>query len=147
MDEKNENKNNQENYPTQFNTLLKEVFDLFGETSSRMRSKIHIREMRSSLIRGMQTQEDYAIIMLGPYLWASREDIEHNRADIFISREYGYYLMQLSKKHKFSYDDAISTINHMKQVYTKSKNKFKNKIHSQLLCMVSVYAKYLLTIR
>jgi hypothetical protein len=135
---------NNMNSVKQFNEEFKILFKFFKELPSQgFKSKVHINELYKSMKTCMETEEKYIITMVGPYIWAAREEITNRDLAFFIKKRYEVEVMELSKKLKFNYQDAINTINFMKDASSNASKENLEKIFIHILTLIKYYAQYL----
>lgn len=134
-----------EAYSEEFNSTIKTLFSLFRKLPSKMLQKAHIERLHKKMLRSMHTHQEYAITILGPYVWSAREEIERSDAEYFLKREYGAEIMALSRIHKFDYEDALKAISYMKEAYRNSGDD----VHREIMChfkyLLKTYASYSMT--
>ena len=99
-----------------FNKKLKELFKLFSK-ESKFKSKAHLKYLENSMNTTIKTNPLYAIAMLGPYIWNCSDDIFSNNVQVFLDRHYGREVKKLSMQHRFNYQDALKSIEHIKNTY------------------------------
>lgn len=127
----------------QFNLSIKRIFKLFKELpSQKFKSKLHISELQSKMVSGMNTEPLYAVTILGPLVWRARAEIAQCDATFFLNRRYEVEIQQLCKEHSFNYDDAINTINFMKDAYRSAAAQTQNNIFIHLKELLASYAQY-----
>lgn len=125
-----------------FNGLIRQLFDLFKSLPGSLKSNLSIKYMREEMIKAMSAQEDYAIRVLGPYIWNRRAQIAAGDSKSFIDHEYGPVVMALSQQHKFNYMDAIETIRFMKEGFNKGKPDSKKEIIGLVQKLLAEYVEY-----
>jgi hypothetical protein len=129
-----------------FNKTIKDIFTTFKELpSQQFKSKLHISELQSKMVRGMQTEEMYALHTLGPLLWRAREEIASKDDAFFLRRRYDIEVAALCKTHKINYDNAINCINFMKDAYRSADQATKTKLMNYLIVLLSTYADFMQT--
>jgi len=129
----------------EFNQQIKDIFKLFKDLpSQRYKSKLHISEMQSKLVQGMNAEEKYAMTFLGPVVWAAREEIATENEEFFLNRRYEMELQKLSKQHKFNYDNAVNTVAFMKDAYRQASSETKQEIFRNLKRLLTIYSKFAL---
>ncbi len=131
----------------EFNQQIKDIFRLFKDLPSQQyRSKLHISEMQSKLVQGMNAEEKYAMTFLGPLVWRARNEFKDGDADFFLRRRYDVDLQQLSREHKFNYDNAVNTVSFMKDAYKHADAQKQTQIMNLLRGLVATYGKFLLEV-
>lgn len=135
-----------ENHQANFNRNIKDLFFVFkGLPSKKFKGTLHIKKIQSKLMSCIREEPSYAITIMGPGIWACREKISEADEKYFMNKNYNRDLMYLSRKHKFSYEDAVNTVGFMKDSFSKGTADQKNKIH-QLLCeLLKNYSLYVLS--
>jgi hypothetical protein len=133
-----------EGYSDEFNNTIKALFNLFRKLPSKMLSKMHIERLHAKMIKSMRAHTEYAITILGPYVWAAREEISNGNAQYFLNREYGAEIMELSRTHKFDYDDALKAIGYMKEAYRSTDDATRTVIMNQIKTLLQVYTRYVI---
>lgn len=124
----------------QFNTEIKELFKVFKELPSGIKSKLHISELQSKMVQGMNTEPEYAITVLAPHIWAARAEIATRNADFFLTRRYDIDLQTLCKEHDVAYEDAINTVNFMKDAYKQAPEHVKVYIMDRIVQLLRIVA-------
>jgi hypothetical protein len=124
----------------QFNTEIKELFREFKELPSGFKSKLHITELQSKMVAGMRTEPEYAITVLGDLVWQARAEIAKRDADFFLTRRYEVDLTRLCKEHDVCYDDAINTVNFMKDAYRQAADDVKTRVMDRLQTLLKIIA-------
>lgn len=135
------------NIPKSFNESVRTVFDIFSKLESKAKTKLSIKYMRKKMNSGMRNQEDYALRVLGPYLWNCREDITARRVEVFVYRNYDVAVMKLSRTYKFDYKDAVKTISFMKETFSSTDTERQTQISDHICKMLGLYAQYLVARR
>lgn len=125
----------------QFNALLKEVFKTFRDLPSGMKCKLHINELQSKMNTGMRAEPEYAISIMGPLVWRARDEIAARNAAFFLARRYEVDLTALCKEHDVNYDDAINTVNFMKDAYKSASPAVQGHILDLLQQILAVVAQ------
>jgi hypothetical protein len=114
----------------QFNKQLKELFKLFSK-ESKFKSKAHLKYLENSMNTTIKTNPLYAIAMLGSYIWNCSEDIFNENSEVFLNRQYSREVKKLSMKHRFNYQDALKSIEHIKNTYALTMNsEDRQKVHN-----------------
>lgn len=127
----------------QFNGSIKKIFKLFKELpSQKFKSKLHISELQSKMSSGMNAEPFYALTILGPLTWRARSEIISLDAAFFLERRYEIEVQQMCKQHNVNYDDAINTINFMKDAYRSAPTSTQQIIFAHLKDLVVCYAKH-----
>lgn len=128
-----------------FNKEIKEIFHMFKNLETqKWKSKLHISEMQSKMVRGLNAEPQYAITILGPKIWNARDEIVAEDAQFFLKRRYDIDVQRLSKEHGFSFDSAINTINFMKEAYQSADRAFHDKLFERLKSLLSVYSQFVI---
>lgn len=131
-----------------FNAQIRKLFNAFKALpAQKMMSKLHINELQSKMNTGMHTEPKYAITMLGPMLWANKDEIKAGDSKHFVDKEYGFIVQKLSKEHKFNYDDAIKTIAFMKASFSGAPEDKQKEIVDLVRELFEIYVQYVLETR
>lgn len=126
-----------------FNQTIKKIFKLFKELpSQKFKSKLHISELQSKMVKGMNSEPLYAVTILGPLVWRARTEIMCDDAAFFLNRRYELEVQQMCKDHMFNYDDAINTINFMKDAYKSADQQVQVAIFTCLKELLTAYAQH-----
>lgn len=133
-----------EAHSTEFNNTIKTLFNIFKKLPSKMLQKAHIDRLHKKMLRSMHAHHEYAITILGPYVWAAREEISNGDAEYFLRREYGAEIMELSRIHKFDYDDALKAIAYMKEAYRNSGEDTHREIMYHFKNLLKIYTTYVM---
>ena len=129
--------------PEQFNDIVKKIFNTFKDLNlPSLKSKVHIKEMQSKMVQGMNTEEEYPITVLGPHLWQGKESIIKRDSQHFLNRRYELELQSLCIKHKVNYDNAINTVNYMKEVFKIAPQDKQKEIMEDIFDLLGIYVKY-----
>lgn len=127
-----------------FNGVIKTIFDKFKDLPSKKTfSGTYISETRKEMLRAMSLTPEYAIQVIGPYIWNRRKEIDSGEEKWFITHNYGSVIMQLSMKHKFIYEDAIKAIEFMKDAFGNAKDAQRKDIVECVQKLLQSYAGYL----
>lgn len=124
----------------QFNTEIKSIFREFKELPSGLKSKLHIAELQNKMVTGMRTEPEYAITVLGDIIWRARAEIAARDAEFFISRRYEVDLTRVCKQHNINYDDAINTVNFMKDAYRNAAPEVRTRIMDHVVTLLKIVA-------
>ena len=84
------------------------------------KSKLHINELQSKMVQGMNAEAAYAITFLGPHLWDAKDNLLAKNDTYFLNRRYELDLQTLCAQHKVNYENAINTVGYMKEAYKKA---------------------------
>lgn len=125
----------------QFNTLLREMFKTFKDLPSTYKGKLHINEIQSTMNTGMRAEPEYAMSIIGPLVWRARDEIKSRDANFFLSRRYEVDLAALCKEHTVDYDDAINSVNFMKDAYKTAPAAVQGRILDLMQQILAVVAQ------
>lgn len=126
-----------------FNQGIRKVFNLFKEMPSKFKGKLHINRLQERLNTGIRGEPSYAITVIGPMMWQARDEIKNKDETFFTTKEVGADLMELSKTHKFDFNDADNAVKHMRDAYKESSKEKKEEVFIVIQEMFNVYISYL----
>lgn len=131
-----------------FNAHVRKIFAAFKDLpSKKFKSKLHLNELQRKMNTGIQAEPKYAVTMLGPMLWSTKDEIKAGTSKYFLDKEYGMIVQLLSKTHKFNYDDAINTIAYMKESYQCASETQQKGIVTLVQELLGFYVEFILESR
>jgi hypothetical protein len=126
-----------------FNSTIKELFKLFKELPSKtFKSKLHIGEMQQKMVRSMNAEPYYAINILGPLVWQTKEEIYSKNSAFFLQRRYDIEVQKLCREHKVEFDTAINTVEFMKDAFRNASALQQDSIMNLMITLLKVYAQH-----
>ena len=134
-------KERQENID-QFNGDLKNILALFKDLPSKYKAKLHVDALYKRILTGISAQPEYAINIIGPSLIKYGERISKDEYMYFVEKDYDAILLEMSKFHKFNYDNAIKTVQFMKDAFASAESEKQKKIINTVKSMLKTYAQF-----
>ncbi len=127
-----------------FNKTVIEVFKQFKELKSvKFGSRLKINEIQSRIAQGVNVNEEYAIRLLGPVLWNSRERLEKQDTAYFLAYNHDIEVRRLCNQHDVDFTDAMTTVNFMKDAFGNASAEARGAIYKNIMVLIGVYAVYL----
>jgi len=146
--DKIEEKKEEKSYAEQFNDVIKKMFNIYKDLPSPgFKSKLHINEMQSKMVQGMNAEEGYALSVLGPHLWDAQVNIISKNDTYFINRRYELELQSLCSKHMVNYDNAINTVGYMKEAYKSVTKEKQTELFGYVSQLLILYIKHLKSLK
>jgi hypothetical protein len=129
---------------TKFNTQMFSLLKKFKKSSTEMKGKAYISNVKKNLQLSIRGMNNYAMETFGPYLWNSRERIADEDVKYFLNTNCNIQIQQLSIKYKFDYNDSLDFLQFMRIAYNNFEEQQKREIINDIKTLLSIYTSYLM---
>lgn len=125
-----------------FNDSVRNIIKIFKDLPSKLKARIHVDAMYKKMYSGIAAQPEYVISIIGQDLIKYGDRISKGDYQFFLDKDYDIILEEMSKMHKFNYDNAVKTVQFMKDAFAIAPAEIQNEVINQVKLLLKTYANY-----